>query len=225
MAISRIGSSSASTTSITIPGAYAAGDLMLIFAPRNNTTPASIPSDWTLASSASGIGGSMVVAFKFARSSSETSGTWTNAVALHCGVYRASVGSITLGYQFTTGAATSATISYSALAAYRAAFLDNWYATSVIQLNSANSLETAPSGMTNLSVESSAGVWKSAMHDTNASQLSNWATTNVVLANSAAYRLAVVQLYELDLAPPSYGGGGGGGGLILPRAMNGGYSA
>jgi hypothetical protein len=197
---------------------------MLVFANRNNSTAASIPNDWTLISSLGGSGVSVVAAFKFARSSSETSGTWANAAALHCGVYRASVGSLTLSHQFSPSAATSATISYTGVAGYRAAFLDNWYATGVIQLSSANSLETAPSGMSNLSVESSAGVWKSAMHDTNASQLSNWATTNVVLANSSPYRLAVVQLYELDIAPPSYGGGGGGG-LILPRAMSGGYAA
>ena len=223
MAISRIGSASAQATTIAVPGTYAAGDLMLIFANRNNSTAASVPNDWTIISSLGGSGVSVVAAFKFARSSSEISGTWANASAVHCGVYRASAGTLTLSHQFSSSAATSTTISYAGVAGYRAAFLDNWYAAGVIQLNSANSLETAPSGMSNLSVESSAGVWKSAMHDTNASQLSNWATTNVVLATSAVYRFAVVQLYELDIAPPSYGGGGGGGIFFRP-GLSGGMS-
>jgi hypothetical protein len=211
MSIIRASFTSALGTSVSI-GSHQAGDLMLAFANRNNSTAASVPNDWTLVSSAGGAGVSVVAAFKFARSSSETSGTWANASSLHCGVYRASVGTLTLGYIFGSGQATSATVNYLGLAGYRAAFLDNWYAASAIQLNSANSLETAPSGMSNLSVESSAGVWKSVAHDTNASQLSNWTSTNVgPLATAATFRTLVVQLYELNLAPPSYGGGGGGG--------------
>jgi hypothetical protein len=223
MAISRIGSASAVATTITIPGTYAAGDLLLVFANRNNSTVPTVPNDWTLLSSIGGSGVSIVAAFKFARSSSETSGTWANASALHCGVYRASTGTLTAGYLLGANQNTSATIVYAGITGYRSAFVDNQYAASAFQLNSANSLETAPSGMANLNVESSAGVWKSVMHDTNASQLSNWATTNVSLATSAVFRTLVVQIYELDIAPPLYGSGGGGGIFFRP-GMSGGMS-
>jgi hypothetical protein len=85
--------------------------------------------------------------------------------------------------------------------------LDNWYLGIGMQLNSTNSLETAPSGMANVAVESSAGIWKSVLHDTNASQLSNWATAATTVAASAASSTRVFQLFEFDA--PSFGGGGG----------------
>jgi hypothetical protein len=75
-----------------------------------------------------------------------------------------------------------------------------------MQLNSANSLETPPSGMANVAVESSSGVWKAVLHDTNASQLSNWATAATTVATSAAYATRVYQLFEF--AGPAFGGGG-----------------
>jgi hypothetical protein len=89
-----------------------------------------------------------------------------------------------------------------------------------MQLNSANSLETAPSGMANVAVESSSGVWKAVLHDTNASQLSNWVSASTTVTTAAASSCRVYQLFEFD--GPSFGGGGGGGGLILARPMNGG---
>jgi hypothetical protein len=111
-------------------------------------------------------------------------------------------------------------VIYSANSQYKTGLDDNWYIGGAIQLNSANSLETAPSGMTNVSVESSSGVWKSVLHDTNATQASNWPSTNVSVTTSAVWRTFVAQIFEVT--GPSFGIGGGG--LILARAMDGGYS-
>jgi hypothetical protein len=158
-----------------------------------------------------------------AKSSSETSGTFANASVLQCAVYRASAGILAISLAASGQAATSATITYPNLVnglAYRAGVLDNWHIGVAFQLNSTNSLETAPTNMANVMVDSSAGVWKAAYHD--GQQLSTWASTNVgPLATSAAYISRVIQLFEFD--GPSFGGGGGG--LILPRPMNGGYAA
>jgi hypothetical protein len=203
MAISRVGSASAQATTITIP-THQSGDLILIVANRNNITAATVPNGW-VASSTGGSGVNTAFAWKLAKSSSETSGTFTNAVALHCAVYRASSGILAMSTSSSGTTASSTTIIYSANGSYRAGSLDNWWIATAFQLNSANSLETAPSGMTNINSESSAGNWKSVLHDTNASQLSNWASTNVTVANAAVSITRVMQIIEFD--GPAFGGG------------------
>jgi hypothetical protein len=167
---------------------------------------------------------SVTSGWKIAKSSSETSGTWTNASVLFCVVYRADTGILAFSTASNGANATGTSVSFPALTnglVYRAGTIDNWYIGVAMQLNSANSLETPPSGMSNVGVESSSGVWKAVVHDTNASQLSNWATAATTVTTSAASSTRVYQLFEYD--GPAFGGSGGG--LILPRAMNGGYSA
>jgi hypothetical protein len=210
MAISLHSSASAqATSSIAIPS-HQAGDLIVIFAGRNNTTAPTIPSGWVTLATSGANNASSVAVFRIAKSSSETSGTFGGASVLHVVVLRASAGVLFVSTALSGQTGTSATINYAALANYRAGVLDNWYVAHAFQLNSANSLETAPSGMSNLLVESSSGAWKSAVHHTGASQLSNWASTNVgPLANSAFYVSRVLQLVEID--GPAFGGGGGGG--------------
>jgi len=175
MAISRIGSATVQATSITIP-AHQTGDLIFIFAGRTNTTPATVPSGWVQMGSGGANGVSTNSGWKIAKSSSETSGTWTNASVLICAVYRADTGILALSTAANGSTATGTSVSFPSLTnglVYRAGSLDNWYLGIAMQLNSANSLETAPSGMANVAVESSSGVWKAVLHDTNASQLSN----------------------------------------------------
>ena len=224
MAISRVGFASALATSIAIPS-HQAGDIIVISAGRNTATAPTVPSGWItqVATGASEV--SNAIAWKMAKSSSETSGTFANASVLQCAVYRASAGILVVSSAAGVQAATSATINYANVVnglSYRPGVLDNWYIGAAIQLNSTNSLETPPTGMANVMVDSSAGVWKAAYHDTNASQLSSWSATNVgPLATSAAYISRVIQLFEFD--GPAFGGGGGG--MILPRSMSGGYSA
>ena len=220
MAISSVGSATAQATTIAIPS-HQAGDLIFIFAGRNNTTPATAPSGWVQAGPVGAGGVSVAAGWKIAKSSSETSGTWTSAAVLHCVVYR---GDKLLAISTTAGGATATgtSVSYTTVTnglVYRAGTEDNWYIGIGMQLNSANSLETAPSGMTNRSVESSSGAWKSVLHDTNASQLSNWVTAATTVTTAAASCTRVYQLIEFD--GPSFGGGGG---IFFRPGMNGGMS-
>jgi hypothetical protein len=223
MAISFVGSATVQDTSIAIPS-HQAGDLIFIFAGRTATAPATVPSGWVQAGPTGASLVSVASGWKIAQSSSETSGTWTNASVLICAVYRADTGILAFSTSAGGANATGTSVSYTTVTnglVYRAGTLDNWYLGIGMQLNSANSLETPPSGMTNVAVESSSGAWKAVLHDTNASQLSNWATAATTVTTAAASSTRVYQLFEFD--GPSFGGGGGG--LILPRAMNGGYSA
>lgn len=75
----------------------AEGDLLVVFAYRNgNTNAPGIPAGWTSIASGSGGGGtghSSTLAYKVAATSSDVSGTWTNATHLTLHVYRdASIG-------------------------------------------------------------------------------------------------------------------------------------
>jgi hypothetical protein len=222
MGISRVSFASALSDSVSI-GSHQAGDIIVISAGRNNTTPATIPSGWITQVSTGSSGVSNSIVWKMAQSSSETSGTFTNASVLQCSVYRGDAGVLAISAAASGQAGNSTSIQYPALAnglAYRAGVIDNWHIGVAFQLNSANSLETAPTNMSNVMVDSSSGVWKAAYHD--GQLLSSWTAATVTVTTSAQYVARVIQLFEFD--GPSFGGGGGGG-LILPRSMNGGYAA
>ena len=204
MAISRIGQATAQSSTITSPGTYAAGDLMVIVGTRANTTPATIPSGWVALATNGANGVSIVGACKYAQSASESAPTFTNAGILLCAVYRSSLGVVIPSMGVSAQGATSATINYGSLASYRAGVDANWYLAFAAQLNTANSLETAPTGATNVNFDSITGL-KVALHESG-NQLSNWAPSSPVLANSAAYRSASVQIAEMAYTFPSGGG-------------------
>ncbi len=86
-AISRVGSATAAATTITLP-THASGDVIVMIAHRQNTTPPSVPGGWTTIDSSGASSISMVLAWLLADSASETSGTWTNAQRLIAIVYR-----------------------------------------------------------------------------------------------------------------------------------------
>ena len=218
MAISRVSQATAQSATITIPGTYAAGDLIVIAASRTNNTPATTPSGWVNLSSIGSVGLALSTACRYAQSSSEPSPTFTNANILHCVVYRSSLGIVFPGMALGLNVGTSATIGYTALAQYKTGLDANWYLGVAAQLNTTNSLETAPTGMANVNFDSVTGL-KSAFHDTNGDQLSNWPSTTVTLVTSAVFRSAVIQLAEMAYTFPS-----GGGGIFFRPGMSGGMS-
>jgi hypothetical protein len=178
---------------------------MIVIAARANTAAPTVPAGWVTFSTAGASNISLVVAAKYAQSTSESAPTFANAGILIASVYRGSVGPVQLSTGVAVTATTSATINYLALANYRPGVAANWYLGAAVQATTANALETAPSGMTNFAIDSITGL-ELAAHDTNADQLSNWASTNVPLINSAAYRSVVIQLIEMTY-PAASGGG------------------
>ena len=205
MSISRIGHTTTQSSTIAIPGTYAAGDLIFVAASRTNTTAATVPAGWVTLTSGSSTGLSLVVACKYAQSASEAAPTFTNAGILNCAVYRASPGVLFVNLNSAPNSGTSATVNYSGISNYRTGIDANWYLGFAAQLTTANALETPPTGMTNVNFDSITGL-ESAVHDTNGNQLSNWSSANVVLVNSALYRSAVIQISEMPYTFPSGGG-------------------
>lgn len=98
--ISYVGGQTASATTLTVP-THQTGDLILFYAYRDGSlTPPTVPSGYTSITSVtrnSAYGNqSMVAGYKIAASSSETSGTWTNASILLCQVYRPNTANTTI---------------------------------------------------------------------------------------------------------------------------------
>lgn len=90
-----VGGGGADADTVTIP-AHQAGDMIIIVAGRYNAAIApSLPAGWTEIISdtvtAGGFNYGYRVGYKFAMSSSETSGTWTNAIRMAVAVYRNAV--------------------------------------------------------------------------------------------------------------------------------------
>lgn len=118
MAISYINSGGTQANTITIPSGHAAGDLLVMFAFRDGSTTApTIPTGagWIQVGLNTGTATSSSTAYKVASSSSETSGTWTNANALICHVYR---GQLTTGTPVVNSGAqagTGTSVNYSGI--------------------------------------------------------------------------------------------------------------
>lgn len=112
MAISYVSSASAAGNTVAMP-THQAGDLILVFAYRNDN--ASAPSIGSGFSNIHGTGGGNTngsrLAYKWAMSSSESVGTWTNATEIVVHVYRGVTG---IGAN-SVGLGSSASVTYPAL--------------------------------------------------------------------------------------------------------------
>lgn len=111
----RISSATAAATTLTMP-AHQAGDMLVMWAHnKSSTTVPTLPAGWSAwptTPSASGNTNAARLAYKFAASSSETSGTWTSATSLICVNYRNASGPST-AVAWTNSVGT--TMTYPAL--------------------------------------------------------------------------------------------------------------
>lgn len=137
-----IGANSAAATTVSIP-THAAGDLIIILANRSTSaTPPTLPIGWTNIQSGSVDSESLRVGYKIAASSSETSGTWTNATSLGVVVYR----NAAVGASATTLNTTGTTVNWPALTLQDGSG-KSWVAGFAF-IQNANSDNTIPSGYT-----------------------------------------------------------------------------
>lgn len=146
MTISLIGSSSG-VNSATMP-AHQTGDLLLIYAFRDgSTTPPTSVAGWTniLTNGANSCSGAF--RYKIATSSSEVTGTWTNATGLIVLVYRSTTGSITMSAAVTAGAA-STTIDWPQRTSVPPS--DGIFIGVVGHRSIDTGIEVAPTGMSNI---------------------------------------------------------------------------
>lgn len=220
MTISIAGSTSELSSSITTMPTHSAGNLLLCFAYNDGaTTAVTLPSGWVdRYFSAVGGAGYVRVGYKYAQSSSETSGTWTNADQLF--MLSLTAGSNTLVFPnfISTNTSTTATINFAAPSAgtFQTSAADQALLSWVVSRNSSNTL-TAPSGLT---IEQSATDSANYVSQVcfQASRTTAWASTNITVTNSALYRSLMLSLVE----SPVYGATGGGAIFFRP-GMSGGF--
>lgn len=134
------GAANGSTTA-TIPS-HVSGDLLIAFAFRDgSTTQPTLPAGWTSITTRAGTTCCGRWAWKRAASSSETSGTWTNATELEIAVYS---GVDRVGASASQDG-TAASVTYPALTMQ---FGNSWVSASAGHRSINTTLETPPTGMT-----------------------------------------------------------------------------
>lgn len=193
--------SATGVTSLTMP-AHQVGDLLMMFAYRENSnTAATVPTGWRVWGTAAGAStNSSVGAYKIAKTTSETSGTWTNATGVEVHVYRGHGG---FGAVADTGGA-STTVTYAALTMQVADGSSRVAGFSGHRSIDTN-LQNPPSGMTNRATYVDT-VNEIAGHDT-AGGVASWSNTNVsVGGTSSGWRAKTV---EIKSAVQGFGAGGG----------------
>jgi hypothetical protein len=219
MTISIVGSTSELANSITTMPTHSAGNLLLCLAYNDGaSTAVTLPSGWIdRYFAALGSGGYLRVGFKYAQSSSETSGTWTNADQLFMLSITGGANTLVYPNYVSTNTGTSTTVNFAAQVAgtFQAGADDQALLSWAASRNSGNTL-TAPSGLTaEQSATDSANYVSQVCFQ--ASRTTAWTSTNITVATSALYRSVMLSLVE----SPVYGASGGGGIFFRP-GMSGG---
>lgn len=228
MAISRISAVSAEAASVTL-GTHTTGDLILIFAYRDgsNTAP-SLPAGYTTIEAGGANTNSIRAGFKVATSSSETSGTWTNATHVVAHVYRGvSTATVPVGaYIRSHGSSTSP--SFGGITMQNTAGT-SWIA-GFVGCRSIDTTNIAEPAATMTNISSLLGATSDiAYHDTNGGvtsfstdtvpvggTASGWTTFVVEILDSTFYRYTVDGTFTAPgdgtVKVMAWGGGGAGGG-------------
>jgi len=198
MPISYIGSATG-TTSATLPS-HEAGDLILAFAYRDgSTTVPTQPSgvNWSsVATANNGNTNSSRLGYKIAQSSSETTGTWTNATSVIFAVYRGVKQNTPLGVNAGTNGSSS-TISFPALS-LSVTNGSSWVVGFAGHRSTNVAIDTAPSNMINRNSVADA-TDEAAIHDTDGGVTSWSAETASVGGTSSGWSARTVEILEEPL--------------------------
>jgi hypothetical protein len=147
--IQLIDSAYVSGTSITIP-THQAGDVLIIWSTRANSTPPTIPVEWTPIHSSGASSTSIAMGYFVAVDDATVSGTWTNAAHMVCVVYRgvASIGTIGSASGLITASSTEdanfATIALSETNG------TSWVLGAIVARDLITGLNNTPGGMTHI---------------------------------------------------------------------------
>lgn len=219
MSISLIASAEYNADSGAIPS-HQVNDLILIYGYNDaQTTAVTVPTGYANVSGVvMGSFGYTRVGFKIATSTSETSGTWTNADHIIVLVFRGAADSLVIPEFLSTTSATSTSVSYTAqpTGSFRDGSSDVALVGFVAQRNASNNLAQAPGAMTNI-LDGGDGVnYQVAAHWDDA-RTTAWASTSITVTTSALYRSHVIGLFEQPFTQT------GGGAMFFRPGLNGGH--
>jgi hypothetical protein len=208
MAISLIASDETTGTSITIP-THQINDTLLFFVYRDGATGApTIPSDCQVVhQSVVGSFGYIIAAYKIATTTSETSGTWTNASHIAVMIFRGAADTLVLPEAFATNSTSTTTVTFGAQLAgsLRTNQSDLAVVGTVAQRNIANAIGTAPGAMVNILTGGDGANYQIATHWDDA-RTTAWANTSITLTNAALNRTQVLGLFEQAYTPTGSSG-------------------
>jgi hypothetical protein len=198
--ISHVGSAAAAAAAVTLP-AHEAGDLIIVFAARSagaapETVP-SLPTGWTNIGTSQRDFWATRVGYKVAASSSETTGTWTNAVRITALVYRGTDPTAPIGATATAGSSSGNVTTYPTLAL--SGSTTPWVV-GVAGHRTADNVEVAPAGMTNRVSNGAGFPAEVAAHDTNGGVLS-WSAQTVSMSGTGAW-----DAWTIEIKPQTGGG-------------------
>ncbi len=217
MAIEFVSSSSANANTLTMP-THQAGDVLAMVAFRfGNATPPTVPSGWFSRSDFGANNQSISWGFRVAQSASETSGTWTNASALACLVFRLSAGEVVFPIHqasATNAGSTTHTSNYTTFITSHQT--GSWYLYAAMTAATDSSVDTAPSGFTTRESRVIAATGEWIVADTNSDPGSRPNLSTNVGGTSAAWTTHRAKLIYFASWPS------GSGGLPLGRLISGG---
>lgn len=220
MAISRVGFSSAEATTITIPGTFQAGDLIIIFAFRDgSTTNPTVPAGFTtITATTDGTTASVSAGWKLAASGADTSGTWTNTTGLVCVVLRNVATNKTPVGTFQPGAGTTNTINYPVLNPLKCPGT-SWVIAFAGHRSIDTTIETAPAGL--VSQTNTVGATAEyAGFDSNG-PISSWPSTNVTVTGTASgWQTMVLEVFAEQMNIQNYMGVDTGDGMSVGEKIN-----
>ena len=194
--VTRVGTGNGTNTCTTIT--HVVGDLLVVAAFRATTGTPSLGTGFQSIITKTGTTSSMRVGFKIATATNDSFGTWTNATATVCHVYRSGLyatgGSLYIGAS-ASAAQTTNTINFPALTLTHGD-TTSWVLGFVGANNLTNTIAAnPPSGMTNESSETSA-TDQAAGHDTNGA-VASWSSTNATTTGTPGGSVsATVELIE-----------------------------
>jgi hypothetical protein len=182
------------------PPTHQAGDLILILAGRGASVTAPTRPAGYLAveteSNSTAVTCVGVLGWKIATSTSDASGTWTNASELIIAVYRPSSGNTVRVGQSAVNKSTTATVNYPALTMADPTSGNSWVLGFVFSSNITQAITAAPTGMSNRT--SVVGTtYQAALQDTNGG-VSSWSSQNANVTGSGS---TVTLMVEIVLAP------------------------
>lgn len=220
MAILRISSATSNTNTVNI-GTHAPNDTVLIYGYRdgNNAGP-TLPSGWYQLFSGGGNSTGMTIGWKRATSSSETSGTWTNATTLHAVVYRPGADKLIVPKYYSGNSAISISVQVAAqtVGTFETNSDDLWLVAFIAQRNSSNNLQSATwTGLSNVTSSTDGLTWQAVVNDSNGTRNTAWAAQTATVTNSAAWQTRLFGLQEVATQSAS-------GGIFFRPGMSGGMS-
>jgi hypothetical protein len=209
MTTSFVGSATAEANSITLP-THQAGDLIIVPALNASGANPTVPSGWfpiVANSSSVGVTRGCVVGVKVAASSSETSGTWTNATLISAFVYRHTTNYLlTGGYNQQNINTSTATLTGLVAAATTASqikmFSSSWAMRGVWAAQNDRDIEQAFSGFTQRASIVGTSVGELVIHDS-AANVSSVANATFTYNNTVNGGHFVMEILDTGIAKTS----------------------